>query len=459
MRVCLLSLGEVGVKIGFTFSCGFFFCYFCGKGASAAVGDWSFELRGVQKNLNQRHVFRVPTVECGWWLRGNCFLFRMKVDVSLLVILGIFAVVGIKIGFTISQTQQESAPNDALDAVSFGPTSGDLLAHKLREAKTMFEEDLLSEHEFRLYRQQLLGLSGEMLERLAEEKDDDDEGPAETAEAAETDSGPDETTTDSLKPAENNDDRQSAPNVDVGELPPLPEVPSEMIRQRFDANERSGKLKELLADKLKAWKENVPSQKPAEGRVEGEREVAQRDNFVLNERPVEDEELLKAAKLAEALKPSLLPKKLFVGGEAGKYDFAGQSISQPDPNYPSIKGAAYSPDKHRWQGGSLLVSSCPDREATHKFIFTKTHKTGSSTITNLFHRFGYKYGPSTRRWPFLLLLHPFIDSTAISIFVCVRVSIHRFCIYCVTRRIEHGTSKRQHVLRLANPRKGISHFH
>ena len=37
------------------------------------------------------------------------------------------------------------------------------------------------------------------------------------------------------------------------------------------------------------------------------------------------------------------------------------------------------------------VPRLPTQPAAHKLVFIKTHKTGSSTITNLFHRFGYKY--------------------------------------------------------------------
>eukprot|EP00750_Incisomonas_marina_P007757 INCI15042.1.p1 GENE.INCI15042.1~~INCI15042.1.p1 ORF type:complete len:931 (+),score=134.07 INCI15042.1:213-3005(+) len=61
-------------------------------------------------------------------------------------------------------------------------------------------------------------------------------------------------------------------------------------------------------------------------------------------------------------------------------------------SYPTLQGVAYSPLKHPLQGGSILTSSCPNKDPAHKLVFIKTHKTGSSTLTNLFHRFGYKYG-------------------------------------------------------------------
>ena len=67
-------------------------------------------------------------------------------------------------------------------------------------------------------------------------------------------------------------------------------------------------------------------------------------------------------------------------------------VSAGEPEFPTYQGLTYSPDKHRLQGGSLLTSSCPHKMPHHKVVFIKTHKTASSTLTNLMHRFGYKYG-------------------------------------------------------------------
>eukprot|EP00750_Incisomonas_marina_P002988 INCI12799.1.p1 GENE.INCI12799.1~~INCI12799.1.p1 ORF type:complete len:798 (+),score=123.87 INCI12799.1:88-2481(+) len=63
-----------------------------------------------------------------------------------------------------------------------------------------------------------------------------------------------------------------------------------------------------------------------------------------------------------------------------------------EEEFPVVQGVNFSPEKHPLQGGSLLRSSCPHKMPYKKVVFIKTHKTASSTITNLLHRFGYKYG-------------------------------------------------------------------
>jgi len=282
----------------------------------------------------------------------------MKLDVSGRVLLFIFAllVVGLKFGYDISQSQLESSGSNVVQHS---------LAHQLREAKQMLEEDLLSEYEFQKYRQQLLGL------------------PAAS------------TATDSVEPearqsasSSNEQPKPAAPKSDTksGELPPLPEV---SIQSRLAAAER---LKSKLGPSMF---QNGGNRDSDEAVQRAPRPVAsKRETETGGAAALNDDALFRQKKLDTVLKPQLLPKTLKNGGVEGKYDFAGQSLEAPDSSYPTVKGVAYSPDKHPLQGGSLLVSSCPDREASHKFIFIKTHKTGSSTITNLFHRFGLKYGTS-----------------------------------------------------------------
>ena len=134
---------------------------------------------------------------------------------------------------------------------------------------------------------------------------------------------------------------------------------------------------------------------------------------------------------------------------------------------------AYSPLKHPLQGGSILTSSCPNKvrfivlrvgcnapngacvnrfsacmsqDPAHKLVFIKTHKTGSSTLTNLFHRFGYK---------FVVLSSPCLAACVVLAGSRLTIVVLRreWCLWPCQVRTEFRAAQGQHVLRVACQRR------
>jgi hypothetical protein len=266
--------------------------------------------------------------------------------------------IGLKLGFDISESQKDQSQSVsnfvALEIIN-----------KLREAKTMRDSGILSKEKYLRYREEILGLV--------------DNNVKSSVEQAQYNVG-DRAITLDVQRAKDNVHNQI----------------NNALSSIVTSKQENPKLLE------KASNNNVNNKNPKTHKnnkvVEGgNNKDNSRDKKVEDNEGNSDDMLSverrewKMNKLMDALKPQLLasPKDM---GVPGKYDFAGQSVNKPDESFPAIKGVAYDPNKHIAQGGSVLISSCHDREVDYKFIFIKTHKTGSSTITNLFHRFAYKYG-------------------------------------------------------------------
>ena len=332
---------------------------------------------------------------------------KNSIDVRVLLLLLVSIFVGLKIGVEISATG--GTQTDATGAYERTQNS-------LKEAHSLFEEGLLSEEEYALFRQQLLGLPLSVGDSKRNDRDDNDSNDEVQVEKkggvapgkAANEAPSKKANREQQQQQQSNEDqnRQTkkdivAPAVSgnekgVSEKKPLPPRIAEAVARAHEKEEKQ------------RFVELVPQSRSVDSA--NKQGGTQKDQAVLRLEEERRDEANK--KLADALQPSLLNRPL-PAVDSRSFDSVGQSVNSPDSSYPTVKGVAYSADKHKFQGGSKLVSSCPDQEATHKIVFIKTHKTGSSTITNLFHRFGYKYGLFVLPYVFIV---PFTTELSFTIF-------------------------------------------